>query len=106
MSGKLVHWEIMGPDGDALKGLWVDAGLVDIETATLDIVMNFSGFDDYWTPFLSGVTQSASFADRLEEDERRSLEECLRHKVLGEGPDRPFNLPAQAWAVRGAVLRR
>lgn len=98
--------EVDYPDGNALRRLWKDAGLVDVEAEAHDINMTFSGFDDYWKPFLSGVTMSASFAAGLDVERRHTLEEGLRGKLLGDGADRPFDLPAQTWAVRGTVPRR
>ena len=91
------------PDEDALRHLWQDAGLVEVETQGLEVAMEFASFEDYWTPFLSGVTPTASYAGRLSEDERETLKGCLRQKALGQGRDRPFSLLAQAWAIRGMV---
>ena len=93
------------PDEAALRRLWEGAGLLEAETQGLDVTMEFASFEDYWTPFLSGVTQTASYAGRLSEDERHALKDCLRQKIMGRGPDRPFTLLAQAWAVRGLVPR-
>lgn len=91
------------PDEDALRHLWQDVGLVEVETQGLEIAMEFASFEDYWAPFLSGVTPASSYAGRLSEDEREALKDCLRQKTLGQGRDRPFSLLAQAWAVRGVV---
>lgn len=93
------------PDEDALSHLWEDAGLVEVETQTLDVQMEFAGFEDYWAPFLSDVTPSSSYAGRLSEGKRAALKDCLRQKIMGQEPDRPFALPAHAWAVRGTVPR-
>jgi SAM-dependent methyltransferase len=88
---------------DALAQLWNQAGLVEIETAALEIAMEFTSFDDYWRPFLSGATPTSSYAATLSDEARQTLMARLRQKVLGNGPDRPFTLPARAWAVRGVV---
>jgi len=93
------------PDEDALKRLWEGAGLTDVETGSLKIAMDFAGFEDYWTPFLTGVTPTTAYAGGLGEEERQALKDGLRKKIIGGGPDRPFSLPAQAWAVRGTVPR-
>jgi hypothetical protein len=34
---------------------------------------------------------------------REALRTAMRQNVLGDGPDEPFSLKAQAWAVRGVV---
>ncbi len=91
------------PDEGALRRLWRDAGLVEIVTERHEIAMDFTAFDDYWAPFLSGVTPTSSFAGGLAEDQRAAVEDRLRQSTVGPGPDRPFSLPARAWAVRGAV---
>ena len=65
--------------------------------------MDFASFEDYWKPFLSGVTPTSSYAPSLPEESRRALAARLRRRLLGGGPDRPFSLPARAWAVRGKV---
>jgi ubiquinone/menaquinone biosynthesis C-methylase UbiE len=90
-------------DADALAHLWTEAGLAQVETAGLEIQMDFASFDDYWTPFLSGVTPTSSYAPSLPEETRQALQARLRRRLLGDGPDRPFSLPARAWAVRGKV---
>lgn len=91
------------PDENALRVLWRASGLVEVETEGHEIDMEFASFDDYWSPFLSGVTPASSFAGKLSEPERTALKECLRRKTVGSGPDRNFALRAQAWAVRGMV---
>ena len=56
------------PDEGALRRLWQDAGLVEIVTERHEIAMDFTAFDDYWSPFLSGVTPTSSFIDDLNAD--------------------------------------
>jgi ubiquinone/menaquinone biosynthesis C-methylase UbiE len=91
------------PDERALQRLWREAGLVEIETERQEIAMTFADFDDYWSPFLSGVAPSASYAGKLGDEQRETLRQRLRQKTIGVGPDRPFPLAAHAWAVRGRV---
>lgn len=98
--------EVDYPDAAALRQLWEDTGLSDVRVEALETTMEFSGFEDYWTPFTSGVTETSSVAGNLSAGEGRRLEENLRHKLLGGGQDRPFSLPARAWAVRGSVPAR
>jgi len=91
------------PDAGALRQLWEDTGLEDVEVEALETTMDFTGFEDYWTPYMSGVTASSSVAGNIGDDKRRILEESLKRKLLGDAQDRPFSLPARAWAVRGTV---
>ncbi len=65
--------------------------------------MDFASFDNYWAPFRYWATPSSSYAKTLSVEARQTLSTRLREKVLGDGPDRPFTLPARAWTVRGIV---
>lgn len=91
------------PDPGALRQLWEDTGLVDVEVEALETTMDFTGFEDYWTPYTSGVTATSSVAGNISDDKRRALKENLKRKLLGDDQDRQFSLPARAWAVRGTV---
>lgn len=90
-------------DTDPLARLWTSLGLIDVETAELEIRMEFVSFEDYWKPFLGGATPTSSYAATLSVDLREALASRLRSRILGNGPDRPFSMPARALAVRGQV---
>lgn len=93
-----------GIDGtQALVALWSDAGLRSVATDGITLEMAFESFEDYWAPFLSGVSPTTSYAATLPDPLRAKLVGRLRSKLIGEGPDRSFALPARAWAVRGIV---
>jgi len=91
------------PDEKALRRLWEEGGLVEVETQLQEIEMAFESFDDYWAPFSSGVTPTSCYAQTLSEGDRNALEDCLRQKAIGQAADGRFTLTAQAWAVRGSV---
>jgi SAM-dependent methyltransferase len=91
------------PDDKALMRLWKAAGLVEVKTRLQEIEMAFESFDDYWAPFLSGVTPTSSYAQKLAEDDRNAIKDCLRQKAIGQAVDDRFTLTAQAWAVSGIV---
>lgn len=85
----------------ALRELWEQAGLADVESGALDIAANYESFDDYWWPFPLGVGPSGAYAASLDDESRDALRAaCFRR--LGE-PDGPFTLAARAWFVRGTV---
>ncbi len=87
------------PDSWSLQELWAGGGLDQVTTDALDVSCSFKGFDDFWQPFTAGVGPAGAYCASLEPGERAALrEECRRR--LG-GPQRPFRLPARAWAVRG-----
>jgi len=83
---------------EALADLWRGAGLRDVETRALDISTRFTGFDDFWNPFLGGQGPAPSYVAKLDADARERLRERLRTQLPADGP---IALTARAWAVRG-----
>ena len=63
--------------------------------------MAFESFDDYWIPFLAGVSAASSYTEKLNQEERDALEERLREKIIGGEGDQPIKLLVQAWAIKG-----
>lgn len=91
------------PDDVALVNAWRTAGFTKIQTARHPVDMTFTSFEDYWSPFLSNVTPTSSYAGELEPDQLQELESRLRARVVGSGPDQGFTLTAHAWAIQGRV---
>jgi len=89
-----------------LTKVWRVVGLKDVVEVPLEIRTDFSGFDDYWVPYNSGVGPQGVYIDRLSVAQREALREALRLRLLGNGPDRPFSLRARAFAARGTVPLR
>jgi SAM-dependent methyltransferase len=87
-------------EGD-LALLWDRVGLRMVRSSALRVHASYSGFDDLWEPFLSGVGPSGAFCASLDPDERRAMGDALRRR-LGVG-DGPFELTARAWAVAGTA---
>ena len=72
-----------------------------METAPLDVAVEYEDFDDFWLPFESGTGPGGAYCASLDPGARAQLrDECFRR--LGEPPG-PFTLAARAWAVRGTV---
>jgi SAM-dependent methyltransferase len=90
-----------GPE--ELAEIWIDAGLSEVRTARLDLVMEFRSFDDFWLPFLGGPTSTTSFAATLNQQTGGALANKLRDSIPQFWPDGSFILPARAWAVAGVV---
>ena len=61
--------------------------------------MQFSAFDDYWSPFLDRQGPAGGYVAALAAHEREQLQLRLRRRLLGEGADRPIALRARAWAA-------
>lgn len=95
-----VRFPICRPD--PLRRAFVGAGLVAVEVRAIDVPTVFPGFDEYWTPFLSGVGAAPAFAMRLDEGRRNAIRDRLRATLPME-PDGSIHLSARAWAARGIL---
>jgi SAM-dependent methyltransferase len=83
-----------------LARLFGDAGLRDVETFAIDVLTDFSDFDDYWSPFTKGQGPAPGYAASLSDERRMALRETLRAS-LPTASDGSIRLTARAWAVRG-----
>lgn len=86
-----------------LAELWTECGLSEVGDTALAIEMNFASFDDYWSPFLTGVGPSGSYVRSLDSRTRTQLKERLLQKLANGNQQAPIRLTARAWAVRGRV---
>ena len=86
-----------------LAEAWRSAGLVDIAETMLAIRMEYSCFDDYWSPYDGLDGPAAEYVVKLAAEKRAALKEAVRRAYLdGEG-DGPRSYVAVAWAVKGRV---
>lgn len=76
------------------------AGLGDVEVRPIDVATVFRDFDDYWSPFLTGVGPAPGYATSLDEASLSALRDRLR-ATLPAAADGSIHLTARAWAVRG-----
>ena len=88
---------------DEMAALWRATGLTDVEQSSLLIRMEFSSFDDYWSPFTTGEGPPGQLLASLAEPARASLQDHVRHAYLADRPDGPRSFAAVAWACRGTV---
>ena len=85
-----------------LDALWRSSRLCEVTTATLEIAMHYTSFEDYWRPFLGGATPMSAFASALNTQTRGGLARVLQDMIRSVmQPDGSFVLPARAWAVKG-----
>ncbi len=96
---------LTGTSEESLAELWRAAGLEDVKTTTIELSQDFSGLEDFWTPFLSNATPSSSVASKMTEETQAALKEEIRARLFGHRPDGPVSLTAGAFAVRGQVPR-
>jgi SAM-dependent methyltransferase len=85
-----------------LHRLFSEAGLRDVGVKTIHAQAVFRDFDDYWTPFLSGVGPAPGYCAALPDDRREALRSRLLARVSADGPG-PIAMNARAFAVRGTV---
>ncbi len=85
---------------EPLRRAFEGVGLLDVDIASIEAPTDFSDFDDYWSPFLTGVGPAPGYAVGLDEAARGRLRERLRATLPTE-PDGSIRLVARAWAVRG-----
>jgi len=84
---------------EALRALWRDSGLTQIECHDIDVPTAFSSFDDFWSPFLGGQGPAPTYCSTLTEEARAALRDRLR-AMLPVAADGRI-LTARALAVRG-----
>jgi len=89
-----------------LAALWTQQGLENVEEAPLTATLHFASFDDYWAPFLLGQGPAGAYVARLPRERQQALEQRLRKRLLGDGPDHPIDLEGRVWAVKGTVPPR
>ncbi len=89
---------------EPLRDAFENAGLDAIEVRPIEVPTVFTSFDDYWTPFLSGIGPAPGYAMRLPDADRARLRERLR-STLPIDDNGSIHLVARAWAVRGQTGR-
>jgi hypothetical protein len=99
VGGKAQHFDQAGD----LASLWHATGLQHVEETALEMGMEFTSFDDYWQPHLTGNGPSGVYVAALPPEHRNALRQALRERLQGNRPDGAFSLCAKAWAVRGIV---
>jgi SAM-dependent methyltransferase len=85
-----------------LSSLMRDAGYSRVETRVIEIETPFTGFDDFWQPFLGRTGPAPSYVASLAPERRDALRERLRQDLPLDSDGRIL-LTARAWAVRGQL---
>jgi SAM-dependent methyltransferase len=83
-----------------LAELWAGAGFGAVETRAIDVPTVFTGFADFWQPFLGGQGSAPGYVASLPDRRRTALRDLLLAR-LPTGPDGTVRLTARAWAVQG-----
>ena len=100
LDGQAVDESAMaGVQARALRNLFEQAGLADVEDTRLDLTVGFSSFEDWWEPYTLGVGPAGDYVAGLGPEGASRLSEACRAGL----PDGPFELTVSAWAARGVA---
>ena len=86
---------------EALRNLWTDARLDDIETREIIVQRTFADFADYWTTILGSPSAGPKLAAMASED-LAHLKKSLRARLPADAAGR-ITYSARANAVKGRV---
>jgi SAM-dependent methyltransferase len=87
---------------EALETLFRGAGLGHVVCGSIEIPTRFSGFAEFWTPFLGGTGPAPSYVAALESHQREALAGHLSRSLPRES-NGSICLVAKAWVVRGVA---
>ena len=88
---------------EAMRDLWTDAGLHDVDTREITVQRTFADFDDYWTTILMGPNVGPKAAAMAAEDLAR-LKSRVSERLPADATDR-ITYSARANAVKGRVAK-
>src|SRR4051812_11872721 len=66
---------LAGTQAGALRQLFTEAGLVEVEESPLDVTVGFTSFEDWWEPYTMGVGPAGDYVAGLSTDRVRALSE-------------------------------
>ncbi|WIV58972.1 class I SAM-dependent methyltransferase [Amycolatopsis nalaikhensis] len=87
---------------EPLGRLWTEAGFSGVSVGEVKIPTVFTGFDDYWQPFLGAQGPAPAYLATVPEPRRDQIRELLRSR-LPTNPDGSIPLTARAWVVSGTA---
>jgi SAM-dependent methyltransferase len=91
--------ELAGTREGHLAELFAEAGVREVESAVLSVVVEHPTFEEWWEPFTLGVGPAGAYLAALDPDRRAALRERCRELL----PPAPFTITARAWAARGVT---
>ncbi len=90
---------------EAVRRLWTDAGLEDVQTRRITVRREFESFEALWEVLQLGAS-TAPVLRGLSFGKREEIKGYVREQVgLGNGDDGPVTCEASAIAVKGRVKR-
>jgi SAM-dependent methyltransferase len=86
---------------EALRALWTDAGMTEVETHRIDVQRTFSSFEDVWESAMLAPTMGPALAS-LSPDDRAQVKARVRESLPEDSAGR-VTYGAWANAVKGRV---
>jgi ubiquinone/menaquinone biosynthesis C-methylase UbiE len=87
---------------EALRSLFMTAGLQSVEARPIEIVPTYSSFDDFWTSQTAPISPTAKFIRSLPKPEQLRLCDAVR-SILPPKADGSVSYPACAHAIKARV---
>jgi hypothetical protein len=82
---------------------WRNAGLVNVESDSLTIRMDFESFLDFWSSIDGRDGPYAGYLATIADVTKRTLRLLVEAAYRDGEPDGPRSYAATAWAVKGRV---
>ena len=98
--GEARRFHVANPD--ALRSLFVEASLDEIDVRAIEVSTPFPTFDAYWESFLTGQGPANAYVHSLTAEKRQTFRACLQ-EIAPQEDDGAVRLTATAWAIRGTV---
>ena len=76
------------------------AGLEEVVDGELTAHADYTGFDDFWDPFMLAVGPAGQYLRTLDAERQAAVREGCRAALPADGP---FTLSARAWYARGSA---
>jgi hypothetical protein len=87
---------------ETMRSLWQDAGLVDVETRTIEVQRSFESFERFWEIAQTGPRVVARLA-QMGDDERARLRDGVRRRLPAVDAQGRLTYRASANAIKGRV---
>ena len=91
--------DLPGARAGDLEGLLAGAGLTQIRSGELVVVVAQRSFEEWWEPYTFGVGPAGKHVASLTDNARDALRDHCRELL----PEAPFDVEATAWAASGTV---
>ena len=86
---------------EAMRALWVDAGLTDVATHEITVARTFADFDDFWATVLIAVSMAQSIKEMTPAELQQF--KARVHARLPADADGRITYTSRANAVKGRV---